>query len=350
MERKVALHRWATLAYVILLLCESPALSMAFCVHHSRYLRSASYARSFESARLAAATSTPPRRKGMRRGRATSMLHSDACGGSTSASSSQVQLSQLPTAMDRILPFGRCVGVALPPTLTDDVMTAAGEELLPKEMAYCLGLPRALQLGFLGGRLAIRRALNGMEDVSAAASSQAILHNQDGAPVLPEGVSASISHKQHLAVALVQSGCEGHLGIDIELPAVQRRLDLRRRVLTPRECDSLGGVDGMSDQEEVLLRFSMKEAVYKAAHPFLHRPLGFKDVEVQPVRGGGCEVRTTTRGAWGGLRLSAGWMFFPDVLGQPLFLSYCKAVDGGVSSSSSRRRSTSVSSSGGQGR
>lgn len=68
------------------------------------------------------------------------------------------------------------------------------------------------QLSFLGGRLAIRRALDGMKDVTAAASSQAILHNQDGAPVLPEGVSASISHKNHLAVALVQSGCEGHLG------------------------------------------------------------------------------------------------------------------------------------------
>lgn len=154
MERKVALHRWATLAYVILLLCDSPALSMAFCVHHSRYLRSASYARSFResaAARQTTATSTVARRKGMRRGRTTSMLHSDAYGGSTSTPSSEVQLSQLPTAMDRIIPFGRCVGVALPPALTDDVMTAAGAELLPKEMAYCLGLPRALQVLWLVG-------------------------------------------------------------------------------------------------------------------------------------------------------------------------------------------------------
>ncbi len=49
-------------------------------------------------------------------------------------------------------------------------------------------------------------------------------------------------------------------------------------MLTPRECGTLGGVAGMTEQEEVLLRFSVKEAVYKAAHPFLHRPLGFKDV------------------------------------------------------------------------
>lgn len=71
---------------------------------------------------------------------------------------------------------------------------------------------RIPQLGFLGGRLAIRRALNGMKGAAAAAASLAILHNRDGAPLLPEGISASISHKRHMAVALVQSGCEGHLG------------------------------------------------------------------------------------------------------------------------------------------
>lgn len=75
----------------------------------------------------------------------------------------------------------------------------------------CL-VSRASQLGFLGGRLAIRRALNGMKGAAAAAASLAILHNQDGAPLLPEGISASISHKRHMAVALVQSGCEGHVG------------------------------------------------------------------------------------------------------------------------------------------
>jgi len=32
---------------------------------------------------------------------------------------------------------------------------------------------------------------------------------------------------------------------------MQRRLDLRRRVRTPKECDSLGGVAGMTEQEEV---------------------------------------------------------------------------------------------------
>ena len=103
MERKVALHRWATLAYALLLLCDSPTLSMAFCVHHSRYLRSArsnALHVSFRGSALEAAATTStalPRRIGMRRGRGTSMLHSDTYGRSTSTPS-QVQLSQLPTA------------------------------------------------------------------------------------------------------------------------------------------------------------------------------------------------------------------------------------------------------------
>lgn len=62
------------------------------------------------------------------------------------------------------------------------------------------------------------------------------------------------------------------------MPAVRRRADLRRKVLTQREGESLGNVTGLSVEEEVLLRFSMKEAVYKAVHPLLRRHLGFKDV------------------------------------------------------------------------
>ncbi|CAM9449500.1 unnamed protein product, partial [Hapterophycus canaliculatus] len=333
MKRELAFRRWAALAYVIPLLSVSPLLSMALCIHQSHHLRSSSYALRHYGAIFA--TPPPAQRRLLRRRRAAGMLHSESCEESSSMSP-DVSARQLSTAMDKVLPFGRCVGVALPSALTDDVMRAAEEELLPEEIAYCLGLPTTLQLGFLGGRLAIRRALNGMKGAaSAAAASLAILHNQHGAPVLPEGVSASISHKRHMAVALVQLGCEGHIGVDIELPATKRRLDLRRRVLTRRECDSLGGVAGMTEQEEVLLRFSVKEAVYKAAHPYLHRPLGFKDVEVHPITGGGCEVNTSSKGAWGDLHMSAGWISLPDVLGQPLFLSYCKAVDGTVSSSSS---------------
>jgi len=150
MKHELALRRWAALAYVILLLCDSPTLTMAFYVHQSRHLRSSGYAlrRHPKPAAAEAPSSsvTAARRRGLRRGRSTAMLHLDAYGGATSTSS-HAKLSVLPTAMDTVLPFGRCVGVALPLTLTDDVMRVAAEELLPEEIAYCVGLPKSLQVG-----------------------------------------------------------------------------------------------------------------------------------------------------------------------------------------------------------
>lgn len=92
------------------------------------------------------------------------------------------------------------------------------DTLLPFTVFF-LHFKQRVQLTFLGGRLAIRRALGGVTE-----SASAILHNQHGAPVLPEGVSASISHKRHMAVALVQSGCEGHLGACVLIALIEERL------------------------------------------------------------------------------------------------------------------------------
>lgn len=153
MKRELALRHWAALTYVFLF--DSPALSMAFCVHQSRHFRSPSHALRHQQAVIAQAARSSfsdfiaapiLRRNNQRRGRAaSSMLHSETYGRSTSTSS-HMKLSVLPTAMDRVLPFGRCVGVALPAALTDDVLRAAEEELLPEEVAYCLRLPKTLQV------------------------------------------------------------------------------------------------------------------------------------------------------------------------------------------------------------
>lgn len=42
----------------------------------------------------------------------------------------------------------------------------------------------------------------------------------------------------------------------------------------------------MSRDEEVLLRFSMKESLYKALHPYLCHFIGFQQVEIQPAADG----------------------------------------------------------------
>ena len=43
-------------------------------------------------------------------------------------------------------------------------------------------------------------------------------------------------------------------------------------------------------EEEVLLRFSFKEAVYKAIHPFLERSVDFSEVEIEPLEDGSAKI------------------------------------------------------------
>lgn len=153
MKRELVFCPWATISFV-LLVCESCTLSMALCVHQGLFLRSSSCALRFRATRLkqphSVTSSDParantPQRKRPRRGRASS-LHSDAYG-RPNPPASHVQSSVLLTAMDKVLPFGRCVGVALPSALTNDALRAAKQELMPEEVSYCLGLPATMQVG-----------------------------------------------------------------------------------------------------------------------------------------------------------------------------------------------------------
>lgn len=53
----------------------------------------------------------------------------------------------LPTAMDKVLPLGRLVGVQLPQDLSlDDALNAAKAELLPEELDYCSALHPSMQV------------------------------------------------------------------------------------------------------------------------------------------------------------------------------------------------------------
>ena len=45
-----------------------------------------------------------------------------------------------------------------------------------------------------------------------------------------------------------------------------------------------------SAREEVLLRFSLKEALFKAIHPVVERFIGLRDVEIHPCDDGTAEI------------------------------------------------------------
>jgi phosphopantetheinyl transferase (holo-ACP synthase) len=51
-------------------------------------------------------------------------------------------------------------------------------------------------------------------------------------------------------------------------------------------CTPLLLVQDVSPEEEVLLRFSLKESIYKAMHPLICQYVGFMEAEVQPLSDG----------------------------------------------------------------
>ncbi len=162
--------------------------------------------------------------------------------------------------MDRLgLAHGACVIVELEDEARALAQLAAAEQ----DRAAELGPIRRRE--FIAGRTALHLALG---------SDAPILSDDRGAPALPPGWVGSVSHKHALAVALVAPAGAGHLGVDLEL-AVPPRGDIGRRVLTAREQAEL--TDG---GRGVTLRFSIKEAIYKAIDPYVRRYVGFTEVEL----------------------------------------------------------------------
>jgi phosphopantetheine--protein transferase-like protein len=135
---------------------------------------------------------------------------------------------------------------------------------------------------------------------------------------VPPGITGSISHKEQIAVAValrVGAGTDrqGHIGVDIEKCTNKAHDKLKRRLFTPAEQAS---IDAHADcaytpEEDTMLRFSFKEAIYKALSPYLRRYVEFTEVEVYPRRDGTAEVvfRLKTGGTF---EYRAEWRRFQD--------------------------------------
>ena len=135
-----------------------------------------------------------------------------------------------------------------------------------QRIADSLGPIRRRELA--AGRAALRSALADL----GVTEAPAILADDRGAPVLPEGFVGSISHKAERAAGLVAPAGQGFVGVDIEL-AGPSRLPIEKRILTPNEQTRVSG-------REVTLYFSIKEAIYKAIDPIVRRYVGFTEVEL----------------------------------------------------------------------
>lgn len=109
---------------------------------------------------------------------------------------------------------------------------------------------------------------------------RALLNHDDRSPSWPPEVIGSLSHTAGwcgVAVALRETSVRS-LGIDGER-IVPMSDGVLERVLTSAERDA---PCGPSESRCAVLRFSAKEAVYKALYPLLRRFIGFHEVEVWP--------------------------------------------------------------------
>ncbi len=166
----------------------------------------------------------------------------------------------------------------------DDVQLALEERQLADTMHP------VRRAAFVAGRAALREAIRlAAPDATVAP----LLQTARGAPTLPAGLAGSISHKQTRAIAIAGIGVAGHLGVDLERrarPIDAERPSIATRILTPRELVALDGLDALAHRDATLLRFSLKEAIYKAIDPIVQRYVRFTEVEVDVLDDGGANV------------------------------------------------------------
>jgi enterobactin synthetase component D len=187
-------------------------------------------------------------------------------------------MRRVDVAFDLDLPHGRCVGLAIPDGAALEAL--AQGVLRPEERACAVEWAPARRRTWTAGRAALRLALE-----RAGLEAPAVLPDDRGAPTLPEGVSASVSHKERLAVALVARETCARVGIDVEQDRAPR-VDIARKVLTVEELAELADLTDAERVKQVLVRFSAKEAIYKALDPFVRRYVGFHEVAVTPAADG----------------------------------------------------------------
>jgi 4'-phosphopantetheinyl transferase EntD len=179
------------------------------------------------------------------------------------------------------LPHGTCVGVAIPTALTAELRAA----LHPEERALVDTLAPGRQPSFAAGRVALRAAIA----AAGGPSDRPCLPRADGAPDLPSGVLASISHKRRLAIALAAPAPDDPLaGLGVDLEEDRRlRIDIAGRVLTADERARLDGLLPDERDRRLIQHFCLKEAFYKAVNGFGLAPVSFRNVEVRHISAAG---------------------------------------------------------------
>ena len=136
----------------------------------------------------------------------------------------------------------------------------------------------------MGGRLAAQSAMKAL-----GRRRGPVGRSPHGAPLPPPGVTLSISHKRHLAVAMAARAEFGCLGIDLEELSPERA-GIAERVLVEEELAEVRALPVERQWTATVIRFALKEAIYKALAPRLQRYIAFTEAVVRPDTDGTAAV------------------------------------------------------------
>ena len=135
------------------------------------------------------------------------------------------------------------------------------------------------QAEFLAGRYAAAMSLRllGYE-------CNSIPVGEHKAPQWPDGVKASISHSDSVAVCLATSTFEyNFVGIDVEsIVSSQVCNQIKHQIITETESVNLSATK-ISDECALTIAFSAKEALFKAVYPYVKCYLDFKSSIIEKL-------------------------------------------------------------------
>jgi phosphopantetheine--protein transferase-like protein len=200
------------------------------------------------------------------------------------------------------------LGAVALPTEPEPVPSDVLDRLHPEERKIASELAGFRQVQWVGGRLAAREAASRL-----GLGMGALKTDNFGAPKAPRNIAVSLAHKKHLAVALVARSKHGALGVDFELTAPPR-IAIAEKVLRPAEMAQVNALTPDRRWISVLIRFSIKEAIYKAIAPRLRRYISFDEAEVTPHLDGTAHVELHLKSPVAPAQLEAEYVWIDDGL------------------------------------
>lgn len=206
-------------------------------------------------------------------------------------------------------PHGVLAGVHLP-ARTDDIRDIPSL-LSPEERAHADALAPLRRVSWIGGRTALHHAARhlGMQ-------LGTVLSTPRGAPALPPGITASISHKPRIALALAERSASDTVGVDLE-ELDRPRPKIARLVLRAEEIAHVETLPQAQRWRAIVTAFSLKESVFKAIDPHVQRYVGFHEARVQVLGDHQATVVLSLKGQEGPFEIDARW----DIVDQHVITS-----------------------------